>query len=398
MRKNKLMISTMAVVGAMAGGGTRAQEGMQLTVSGFGTAALTGTNTDDAEFSRVNQAGGAGKDARTGVDSNFGVQATAKFDDTLSFTAQGLARKSGERDQYGADLTWAFLKYKINDDLTVRLGRIGMPIYMISDVVNVGYASTMLRPPTEMYRQVAADTANGGDLLYQHSYGDTTASAQFAFGPAKVALPGGTTVNGGIMAAQLLLENGPFTYRVGYARSKISLHSAELDALLGTLRQVGLGAVAGQLDPTDRKGSFTSVGLSMDYHNVLGQAEYGKRKVDTALLPDTSSWYVMLGYRWGKFVPYYMRGDVKQDSARSIAGLPTGGPLAPLAAAVNGAIKSPLQATDAIGLRWDFYQSAAFKVQIDRVKPRDGKGYFINTRPGFNAPVTVCAAAVDFVF
>ncbi len=397
MKRNTLPLSTLAVLGAFAGG-AQAQDGPQVTISGFGTAALTRTNTDGGEFSRVNQAAGAAKDARTGVDSNFGIQATATLSDALSLTAQGLARKSGERDQYGADLNWAFVKYKVNDSFSVRLGRIGMPIYMLSDSVNIGYASTMLRPPTEMYRQVPLDYANGGDVLYQHSFGDTTATAQFAMGSAKNTTSGPTTANGNIMAAQLQLENGPFTYRAAYSHARISFHSADITTIMDTLRHVGLDNVADQLNPIDNRGTFASLGFAMDYRDVLAQAEYGKRKVDTPLAPDSSAWYVMLGYRWGKLVPFYVHGDVKQDSPRTIAALPTSGPLAPLGAVVNGAIKSPLQSTNAVGLRWDFYKSAAFKVQVDRVKPRDGVGYFVNTKPGFSGPVTVYAAAVDFIF
>jgi hypothetical protein len=76
---------------------------MPITVSGFGTGALTMTNTDQAEFNRVNQAAGVGKDARPGVDSNLGLQATAKISDSVSFTAQGLVRKNGNNDQFGAE-------------------------------------------------------------------------------------------------------------------------------------------------------------------------------------------------------------------------------------------------------------------------------------------------------
>lgn len=397
MKRNITGIASLTILAAIAGG-AQAQEGPPITVSGFGTAALTRTNTDDGEFARVNQASGAGKKVRTGVDSDFGIQATATLSGSLSFTAQGLVRKSGERDQYGADLNWAFLKYKLNEDVSLRLGRISQPIYMISDVVNVGYASIMLRPPTEMYRQVPAGYSNGGDLLYQHSFGATTASAQLAFGSARSTTPGPIFSNANMMSSQLLLENGPFTYRLGYSRARISLHGSELSALLNGLRQAGYAQVAEQLDPIDRNGRFVSLGLSMDYRNVLGQAEYGKRKVGTRLAPDSSAWYLMLGYRWDKFVPFYLHGDVRQDSSTSIAALPASGPLAPLSAAVNGAIRSPLQSSDAVGLRWDFHQSAAFKVQIDRVKPRDGVGYFLNTKPGFGGHVNVYAAAVDFVF
>ncbi|MBY0556674.1 MAG: hypothetical protein K2P77_05670, partial [Burkholderiaceae bacterium] len=146
-------------------------------------------------------------------------------------------------------------------------------------------------------------------------------------------------------------------------------------------------------------GSFTSAGISMDYNNFVAQGEYAKRKTDSRIIQDTSSWYLMGGYRLGKFLPYVMHGDVKQDSIRSFAGLPSSGPLAPLAAAANGAIEAGLQSTSAIGLRWDFYKSAAFKVQIDHISPRNGTGYFVNPKPSLaGQSVNVYAASVDFVF
>ena len=147
MKQPKLAISALAILSAFAAP-SHAQDSMPVTISGFGTGALTMTNSDQAEFNRVNQAAGVGKDARLGVDSNFGIQATAKWSDTISFTAQGLVRKNGPNDAFGAELAWAFVKIKLNDDFSVRLGRVGLPVYMISDVRNVGYANTMLRPPS----------------------------------------------------------------------------------------------------------------------------------------------------------------------------------------------------------------------------------------------------------
>ena len=386
----------LAILGAFTATAA-AEDGLPVTISGFGTAAVTRTNTDLAEFSRSNQAAGAGKDFRTGVDSDFGLQATAKYSDNLSFTAQGLVLKRGQHDAYTGNLTWAFAKYKINDDFSVRLGRIALPIYMISDVRNVGYANTMLRPPTEVYAQVPLDSSDGGDILYQHSFGDSTLNAQLAAGTVKNKVPG-ATANVGTVAAQVTLENGPFTYRLARAQSNVSVHSVPLDQLVGAVNAAGLG-VSDQLHLIDFKATFTAAGLVMDYKNILAQAEYAKRRSDTRLLPDTTSWYVMLGYRVGKFVPYYVHGDVKQDSIRAFSSLPQTGPLAGLVAGINGAIKAGEQSTNAIGVRWDFYKSAALKVQIDRVSPRNGNGTLINVKPGYNGnDVTVFAAAIDFVF
>lgn len=389
-------LTALAILGAFASAAS-AQDSLPITISGFGTGAITRTNTDQAEFSRVRQPSGAGKDFRTGVDSDFGIQATAKYNDNLSFTAQGLVLKRGETDAYTGTLAWAFGKYKINDEFSVRLGRIAAPIYMISDVRNVGYANTMLRPPTEMYAQVPMDSIDGGDVLYQHAFGDSTLSAQLAAGTTKSTTPG-TVANVGIVAAQVSLENGPFTYRLARSQANVSIHNPGLDQLAGAVRAAGLG-VSDQLQLVDFKATFTAVGLLMDYQNILVQTEYGKRKSVSRLVPDTTSWYLMLGYRYGKFVPYYVHGDVKQNSIRDFSSLPTSGPLAGLVAGLNGAIKTGEQSSNAIGVRWDFYKSAALKVQIDRVSPRNGAGTLINVKPGYDGKdVTVYAAAIDFVF
>lgn len=370
-----------------------------VTVSGFGTLAYTSTDTDDAEFIRPNQSNGAGKSWRTGVDSNLGLQASAKFSPQLSATVQGLVRKNAN-DYYGAELAWAFVKYKLNDEFTFRLGRMGTPIYMISDFRNVGYANTMIRPPAEVYRQVTNDTFNGADVVYQRSFGDNTVTAQFGVGNAKTKSPGNTYVEfKPLTALHVMLENGPVTLRFGRADTTFAaVDFVALNGLLATLNRVGLTQVATDFKVEDVKGSFTSVGAMLDYKNFLVQTEFAKRKTESRVVMDTTSYYAMLGYRYGKFTPYYYYGNIKQDVPRTYAGLPTTGPLAPLTAAVNSVAKAALQSTNAVGLRWDFNKSAALKVQIDHVKPKEGEGAFVNAKPGFSGPVNVYAAGIDFVF
>ena len=107
----------------------QAQENV-VKISGFGTAAATYADEDRAEFARPNQASGSAGDFRTGIDSNLGLQADYTVNDWLSLTAQGLVRKDAE-EGYGAELSWAFAKFRISDELSVRVGRVGLPIFMI---------------------------------------------------------------------------------------------------------------------------------------------------------------------------------------------------------------------------------------------------------------------------
>lgn len=389
-------------------------------ISGFGTGALTFTDTDKAQFARPNQASGAKKSPRTGVDSNLGLQASTDINPWLSATAQGLVRKDGE-EGFGAELAWAFVKAKVSDNFSIRVGRVGLPVFMISDYRNVGYANTMLRPPSDMYSQVPFDSIDGVDGNFQHSIGDTTLTAQLAYGKTEAALNGGANSlvhldAKDLLALNLVAEHGPLIVRLGRADAKATIaDSASLNTLVGGLRAAGAGYGFGQLvtlgndlNVNDKKVSFTSAGAILDWNNLLLQTEIGKRKTDS-YINDTTSWYVMGGYRFGKFLPYASHSKLKADNivANTVpAACPPGYPVActPTLRALSAGVTrltttgtQGQQSTNTIGVRWDFHASAALKVQIDRISPKNGQG-LLQPDAGFTGPVTVGAVAVDFVF
>lgn len=205
--------------------------------------------------------------------------------------------------------------------------------------------------------------------------------------------------------------------RAGHARAKITIDDLPaLNTLIGAMRATGAGygltqvsAFADQVESIDKLGTFSSVGLTMDWNNIVLQSEFVKRK-SKSFVNDTTSWYVMGGYRVGKFLPYYAHGKLTRDSDTSAAALsacPTGYPAActatlqQLAAGMQRLYTTGpsqgQQTSDTIGVRWDFASSVALKVQVDRMKPR-GNGLFINTQTGFKGPVTVGAVSLDFVF
>jgi len=388
-------------------------------VSGFGTGAVTYADTDKAEFVRSNQASGSSKNFRTGIDSNLGLQADMAVNSWLSFTGQVLVRQDAE-EHFGAELAWAFAKARLSDELSMRVGRVGLPVFMISDYRNVGYANTMLRPPAELYSQVPMNSIDGADVTWQHSFGDTTVTSQLAVGQAKTPLSHTTHVRSkDTIALNVVAEHGPFTLRAGHARTTMSVTgNASLNGLVGGLRAAGTGyrlpqltVLAGEIEVNEKKGTFSSLGLSMDWNNIVVQSEFAKRKNNSYYINETTAWYAMGGYRIGKFLPYVSHANLKIDSAivnTVPAACPPGYPAActptlqQLRAGVsrlpNSGVGQGEQSTNTIGVRWDFASSVALKVQIDRVKPKNGTGLFVNAQPGFNDTVTVGAVALDFVF
>jgi hypothetical protein len=387
-------------------------------VSGFGTGALTYADTDNAEFARPNQVSGSSKNFRTGIDSNLGLQADMPVNSWLSLTAQGLVRKDAE-EGYGAELTWAFAKARLSDEVSVRVGRVGLPVFMISDYRNVGYANNMLRPPAEVYSQVPFNSIDGLDVVWQHGFGDTSVTTQFAYGNVKSPLSGNIHAKGKQIAAlNISAEHGPFTMRAGHATAKVTVDdSVSLNTLLGGLRAAGAGyrfaqlaTLADDIQANEKRAAFSSLGLAMDWNNIVVQTEFAKRKTK-AYINDTSAWYLMGGYRMGKFMPYVSHSSLKIDSAvvnTVPTSCPAGYPAActptvqALGAGVrrlpNTGVGQGEQSTNTFGVRWDFAGSVALKAQIDRVKPKNGTGLFVNAKPGFNETVTVGAVALDFVF
>ncbi|MFC0133821.1 hypothetical protein CR105_08915 [Massilia eurypsychrophila] len=416
---NKRFIATLLALPLAVSSAFAQDSGTAPTVkiSGFGTGALTWTNTDDAEFARPNQASGVRKDPRTGVDSNLGLQASVDVNNWLSGTVQGLVRKDAD-EGYGADLSWAFVKMKVSDRFSVRVGRMGLPVFMISDYRNVGYANTMVRPSAEVYSQVPFDTIDGIDGTFQHSIGDTTLTTQLAVGKTRPALGPAVHLETDLLTAlNLVAEHGPLTVRIGHARAKVSIDdSASLNTLLSGLRGAGAGykfpqlpILADALSVQKKQTSFSSAGAILDWNNVLVQTEYAKRKTDS-YINDTSSWYLMAGYRIGKFLPYASHASLKRDGIVTNtvpAACPPGYPAActPTLQALSAGVTrlsttgaQGQQQTNTIGVRWDFHRSAALKVQIDRVKPQHGQGLLLTPAASFTGPVTVGAVAVDFVF
>ncbi|QJD91535.1 porin [Duganella dendranthematis] len=405
MKKQLLVAAVLAATAAM-----QAQAGVMddgnLSISGFGTVGVAKSNTDDVKFARYNQADGVGDSTRIGLDTNLGLQATYKINDWLSGTAQVLTRKATEHS-FTTDLTWAFLKARINDEVSVRVGRVVVPTFLISDYQNVGYANTMMRPPIEMYSQNPIENSDGADINYQHAFGELNFTAQAFAGVSRgklfVSSGAGSTATYRAPAAGLSVsgEYGPFLLRFAHARADMHINDLQpINGLTTTLNSVGFKQLASDLTfTTGKKIAFTSIGGTMDWNNIVAQAEYAQRRAKEAVyLPDTNSWYTMVGYRIGKVLPYYAHASAK--GAGSSVTTPAALARVPaLNTAVTGLLASAEQTSDIVGVRWDFAKSVALKVQVDRVKPKAKSGLLINVpAAGYNKDVTVVAAGLDFVF
>jgi hypothetical protein len=340
------------------------------TYSGFGTAGVLHTNTSEAEYVQSGQTAGGtdGLDYKT--DSKLGLQATVTPAQWLSGTVQVLSEERFN-DGLGPKFEWAFVKVKPLDGLSVRAGEMALPTFLVSDSRNVGYANTWLRAPDEVYGQATFDTYTGADISYQHAIGSYSLTVD--------GLAGHTT------ADFLIPAYGPNYAAIIHGHNLLG-YSASLDAGAVTLRysyvKANIGVnIQGYL-VAQTVYTFSSIGATYERDNVVLQSEFIEKHTQLTAY-DVNGWYVLGGYRLGKWLPYAIYATAQEPPGPN-----------PPTAALSGLSKH----TDSVGVRADLIKSVDFKLQIDRETSYPDGSPFINVQPGFGDRAFIFSFAVDFVF
>jgi hypothetical protein len=369
-------------------------EGMTFDFSGFGTAGVAWTDTNYAQFARDSQPTGADSSVDIGLDSLVAVQGTVHLTSSISAITQVMFRRSDAKG-FTLDVPLAFLKDAVTQDFAVRVGRLQLPTFMISESRQVGFANTFVRPPVEVYAQSPLDYVDGVDGQYAHSFGPFDIAAGAFYGKVDLSLTTAEVTVRKLNGANISATWGPVTLHYGRVTGRITIASAA-DQLIAAVGATGFTQLADQLATVDRATSFSDLGLSLDWHNFLVQGETTQSKIG-GYVADTRGRYALVGYRIQKFTPYVSYAVRKVISPTTDSTIPQVGPLLPLALGVDALLAAYSQHTTSFGVRWDFHDSLDAKLQIDHVSP-EGPGLFINVKPGFSGPVTVAALVVDFVF
>ncbi len=398
-------VSAVSIALATALASIRADAALpEVDLSGFGTAGFAISNKGNAEFARSQeQISGVNNQGDVGIDSLFAVQGTVHLNQTFSATAQAMVRRLFNNG-FELDIPVFFVKAQLTRDLSVRIGRIQLPVFMSSDYRQVGYSNTWIRPPVEMYGQIPFDFNDGADILYRTTVGPVDISAQGFYGKTDQTVQGNQMLPPATIQARknwganLTVTVGPLSVRAGHNQSSFSSIAAPTNQFLATLRAAGFVDLANRLNPTNVGFRFNDIGFTLDGTHITIQGE-ASRETAGGFLASTDAQYILGGYRIQKFTPYAMYSRQRITSARTDNTIPRFGPFLPLALGVDQLINSvgADQHTISAGLRWDPRESLDLKLQIDAVSPQ-GTGLFINAQPGFHGPVTVASMTLDFVF
>jgi hypothetical protein len=386
-----------------------AEESDVLKVNGFGTLGLVHSDNDKADFiTTIVQDRGAGytRSWSAVVDSRLGIQLTYLPTEKFSAVLQVIAE---QRDDgiIRPEVEWAYLQYDITPDLSVRLGRAVLPIYLHSQYRKVSYINHWVRPPPEFY-VVPVSTNDGISILFNGHIGEVNYILQGLVGQIDQDQAGDLTTEArNSFSIANTFEYGPATLRFAY--SQTDLTSKEVNELFDIYRLFGPqgAAIADKYDFDDKRFRIFTVGGSYATGSWFAMSEWSKTKIDT-FLGESTAWYVSGGYRFGSVTPYLTYSQTRSVGNDGNRRLDVGAVppfLAGLATGLNGlldVITRPVdQKTITVGARWDFAESAAFKVQYDHINLGDNSsGTLSNVHPDFKLgdSVNLLSLVIDFTF
>lgn len=372
-----------------------------LSLRGFGTLGVARSSSADAEYVRdLSQPGGLNRSWSAKIDTVAGVQANYQIRDNLEGVVQAVSRYRYD-GSFRPELTWAFLKFEPNPQLTLRAGRVGTEFYMLADSRLVGYSYLPIRPPVDYFGSLPISYIDGADVAVAVPVGAGLLRGKVYTGLTREQTPigyelydlGGSLVKG----AHVDYQQGAWLWRVGYAQLRFN---GELPAPISSLRS-GLAAstdaqdraAADALSVAGKLARYYSAGVSYDRGPLQMQLMASETRYDTSAYQDSRAAYLIAGYRLGDLTPYVGRSYTR-SSAKPLS---AGGRQADVDSLSAGTGTD--QFTNFIGARWDFRRDMALKAQIDFVRGSPDSQYLVRWRqPGYDGRMNVFSLALDFIF
>jgi len=206
----------------------------------------------------------------------------------------------------------------------------------------------------------------------------------------------------GAFRSRLTYGQGTFVKQFGGANVQdFTNFLSSYSQLLGDPRPA---QVADSLKIKGMIGRWGLLGVSWEKDRIQAQAGVGRVTYSHHIgFPDSWHGYASFGYRFGSVVPY----AVWARSATDHTSNPDLGPLASLPGPVPAFLVSTVdqaaqgrdtnQTTVSVGLRWDFTDQAALKVQVDRVHALS-PGLWRDVQPGWDGDATIMSVTLDFIF
>ena len=266
-------------------------------------------------------------------DTSLGLQLSSYFTTDFSLIAQ--ASVHGAED-YDPRIDWLYLNYYLTPELSLQLGRKGLPLYYYSDYFDVGYAYYWIRPPPDVYTWQITNY-NGISLLYEAALGRWDTSINLYYGSEEsedndlLGLLFGSSVDEtwkdmiGIVGT---MANNWLELRLSHMQGLIDREISGV-SVINDVEQQFLGL---------------SVNLTIDRLLILSEFNNYRQPGNDV---EYNAFLLSAGYQIGELTPHITRSGFKQD--------------------INALGNDEKHHTTSVGLRWDVVDNIAVKIQYDSV-------------------------------
>jgi hypothetical protein len=376
-----------------------------INLNGFATIGLgqvVNTNVEDGK----GQIYGIEEDISLAQGSLIGLQFGADMGDGLTATAQIISKGSND---WVPETEWAYISYDVSDQVRIIAGKQRSPYYMYSEFVDVGYAYHWISPPEGVY-SLPFDSTNSVSAIINNYFGDFETNLQLMYGQNEkdISFNGPTTVTTkNALTANLTVNYEWLTLRGGVTYTEVDLPLPALSELISGWESAGAGVAAGTEAGALAAGApasvaaqmgaeagaeveavaegivdgilieeddtiFASAGVSIDFDWIFFVAEYTQLNMKESLVGINHSTYASLGGRYNEFTVHTTVGYDKDIATDLLSGLPdvlSTAPFEPLISGTESALSSAESESyyGTVGGRWDFHDSAAFKLDMTAV-------------------------------
>ena len=293
------------------------------------------------------------------TDSIIGLQTSFHINETTDVTAQLVARGA---DNWDLEADWAFIRYSPTDELSLRAGRMRLPLYLFSESLEVGFSYPWVRPPSEVYA-IPVDNYNGIDGTYNLNAGNWVHSVQLFVGNENDDTFETQVFYGGNLSSNLdawTIRLSAYTFDLKFKSSSIS---QEVDDIIAGVKNGG---------------DYFTLANMYDDGSWLLIAELSMFKADKPeLFRDTNAGYITLGKHFGKFLPHFTFAHAETTDEPNYTP-PNFGPIpVPPALAQDPANFTGDSYT--LGLRYDLSPNASAKLEWSHYTNLDDTGGIWNS-------------------
>lgn len=392
----------------------------EVAVHGFGTIGAAYVDEPDGWAYRRSLNEHVNDDAfREDLDTVVGLQVNYQPSDTIELVGQASASRLSRDAKAGDFLDLAFASWRPDANWTLRLGRINLDAYLISDHRDVGFTYQFMRPPVEFYSRMPS-SLDGADISRTWSVGSRLWQAKLFVGRTS----GGTGSSRlklwpvvGLVASH---ESDGLLLRMSALHGRTTNNISALEPLFMGLQQMQavpvpqVSADAAQMQSaltTDgMRTNYLAAAIAYDRHDWLLTAEINWTHTRHNPWISFTSGYLSAGRRFGAFSAVVTESGTKRNSS-TFRAPDWATPLAPMgpmlaqqaqqiAFGATRAINNTAaeQSTTSFSLRWDVTPRVALKAQWDHIRwPEQGSALWANA-DGVKGSANVIGIAADFVF